>query len=152
MKSSNMAVQTAGILLIEDKAATREHVNQAIEKIYILPEVAPELLKALGTFQLHLEEYYEASVKSKDDRKKAFYAEYLKAFPMLEKLGTPEFEEDKELRRLVLDRYKKVTEDLERTFGQFRVDGNSRRVIEIHQLIDDFKKIKVVARKHGIEI
>lgn len=152
MKSSNVAVQTAGILLIEDKAATREHVNQAIEKIYILPEVAPELLKALGTFQLHLEEYYEASVKSKDDRKKAFYAEYLKAFPTLEKLGTPEFEEDKEVGRLVLDRYKKVTEDLERTFGQFRVDGNSRRVIETDQLMDDLKKIKMIARKNGIAI
>lgn len=152
MKSSNVAVQTASILLIEDKAVTREHVNQAIEKIYILPDVAPEILKALGTFQLHLEEYYEAAVKSKDDRKKAFYAEYLKVFPTMEKLGTPEFKEDEELGSLVLDRYKKVTEDLERTFGQFRVDGNSRRVIEVHQLIDDLEKIKVAARKHGIEI
>ena len=64
MKSSNVAVQTAGILLIEDKAAIREHVNQAIERVYILPDVTHELLNALGTVQRHLEEYYEAAVKS----------------------------------------------------------------------------------------
>lgn len=152
MKSSNVAVQTAGILLIEDKAATREHVNQAIEKIYILPEVAPELLKALGTFQLHLEEYYEAAVKSGDARKKIFYSGYLKAFTVLEKLGTPEFEKDEELKENVLLKYKKVTEDLKMAFAQFRVDGNSRRVIETDQLMDDLKKIKMIARKNGIAI
>lgn len=149
MKSSNMAVQTASILLIEDKVATHE---QAIEKVYILPDVAPEVLKALGTFQLHLEEYYEAAVKSGDARKKIFYSEYLKAFTVLEKLGTPEFEKDEELKENVLFKYKKVTEDLKMAFDQFRVDGNSRRVIETDQLMDDLKKIKMIARKNGIAI
>lgn len=149
MKSSNMAVQTASILLIEDKVATHE---QAIEKVYILPDVAPEVLKALGTFQLHLEEYYEAAVKYGDARKKIFYSEYLKAFTVLEKLGTPEFEKDEELKATVLFKYKKVTEDLKMAFDQFRVDGNSRRVIETDQLMDDLKKIKMIARKNGIAI
>ena len=152
LKTSSMAVKNSGVFLIEDKIETRKSSTSALEKIYILPDVVPDLLKALEMLQLHLEQYYKDSEKANDYRRKIFYAGYLEVFPILEKLGTSKFNDDAELKELVLRKYNKVTEDLKMAFDQFRVDGNSRRVIETDRLIDDIEKIKKVARKYNIEI